>query len=458
MGKKSKSNQPSITTSRRQFLSLAATTAVGAVATGHSANLIAKSTPDEDAANRNVESAPEGRVHYKLFSPGKIRNTTLKNRMIRSAAFEGGGTIEGECKQSMIDLHSAYAAGGMAMTMTGYMSVMKYGKKDTAIGAHDDEFLASLKKLADGVHAASEGVVFLAEIGHDGSAIVGTLGTPPNLISPTGKEWPSSITPSGIGWDGKALGHTLTEKEVDRFCQDMGTAAARLEKAGFDGIEIHGAHHYLINTFISPYTNRRTDKYGGPLENRIRIVDNSVNEIRKRTGSDFIVAIKLSCDDGSSDNGHPGEINIKSFNQLAKAIERTGIDTIDISGSQKPGDPMRTNLDTLNKQSFYLPFAESLEVDVPVILGCGNRNAELLEDIIQDGNVDFFNFARPLIREPDLASRWLQGHGPSAAECQNTNLCFRALYDGSGKVVRCVVKEQQQKVGQLLQNFEGLGV
>ncbi len=442
------------TSSRRQFLSLAATTATGSFVVTQSPHLIAKSSDLDEISKRNVKSAPGGRAHYKMFSPFKIRNTPLKNRMVRSAAFEGGGELDGEVRQSMIDLHSGYAAGGIAMTMTGYMSVMDYGKKDTACGAHDDKFIPSLKRLADGVHAADKDVVFLAEIGHDGTAVEGTMGTPPNLMSPTGKEWGARITPSGIGWDGQPSGYEMSEKEVDSFCVDMGKAAARLEKAGFDGIEIHGAHHYLINTFISPFTNRRTDKYGGSLRNRIRIVENSVNQIRKQTGEDFIVGIKLNSDDGTADDGYPGEINIKTFNDLCMAIEKTGVDFIDISGNNM----MRRDLAPLSKQSHFLPSAETLTVDIPVILGCGNRNIELLEEIVHENKVDLFNFARPLIREPNLAQRWLAGEGPAGTKCTSATLCFGALYDGSGKIVRCIVEEQMKKVGQIQKKIGGLGM
>ncbi len=453
-----------VSTSRRKFLSLTAAGGVATLAGCASNQLISTSESSQSTSNlqKNLNSGQQtasgSRENYTVFSPFKIRNRTLKNRMVRSAAFEAGGTVEGSVKQAMIDIHSSYAAGGVAMTMTGYMSVMEYGKKDTAIGAHDDKFIPELRRLSDAVHAASDDVVFLAEIGHDGSSVVGTMGTPPNLISPTGKKWPGRIGPSGIDWSGKSNGHALTIAEIERFCVDMGKAAARLELAGFDGVEIHGAHHYLINTFISPFTNRRTDKYGGSLENRLRILAESVNEIRKRTGDDFIIAVKLNCDDGSSDNGTPGEITIKNFNQLAQSVEKMGVDAIDISGSQKPGDPMRPGLFEPAQQSFYLPYAQVLEVDIPVILGCGNRDVESLENIINQGDVQFFNFARPLIREPNLVGRWLAGEGPSSASCQSTNLCFRALYDGDGKSVRCIVEEQMQQTTAIWKDLTGLGV
>jgi 2,4-dienoyl-CoA reductase-like NADH-dependent reductase (Old Yellow Enzyme family) len=240
----------------------------------------------------------------------------------------------------------------------------------------------------------------------------------------------------------------MTEPEIKRFCEDMGHAARRLKEAGFDAVEIHGAHHYLINTFFSPFTNRRTDRYGGSLRNRVRIVVEMVSRMREHVGRDFPIIIKLNCDDGPTDNGTPGEIDIHTFPALVREVVRAGVDAIDVSGGERPGDPLRMEISDPKDQSFYRRYAEAIDVDVPIILGCGNRNAELLEKIINTGKVDFFCFARPLVRDPDLAKRWLEG-GSAASECINSNLCFRELYVTGGPV-RCVVLAEMQKSAELV--------
>ena len=435
--------------SRREFIELLAAGSVGATAAGFGAGAVVNQA--------QAETRTADRSRYKIFSPGRIGKLRLKNRIVRSAAFEGGGAPTGEVNEDMVRIHRAYAEGGVGLTITGYMAVMEYGKKGTHVCAYDDRFIPGLKKVADAVHAG--GAKIAAEIGHDGTSVPNRRGetvNQPSLISPTGVRWPARIGPSGINWKGEKEGHEMTEAEIKRFCEDMGQAARRLKAAGFDAIEIHGAHHYLINTFLSPFTNRRTDAYGGSLKNRVRIVAESVSQMRQRVGRDFPIIIKLNCDDGSSDNGTPGETDIHSFPALVREIVRAGVDAIDVSGGEKPGDPMRVEISDPKDQSFYRRYAEAIDVEVPIILGCGNRNVELLEKIINTGKVDFFCFARPLVRDPDLAKRWLEGRGAAASECINSNLCFRELYVTGGPV-RCVVLAEMQKAAEVVLKAKGAG-
>jgi 2,4-dienoyl-CoA reductase-like NADH-dependent reductase (Old Yellow Enzyme family) len=429
---------------RREFIELLAAGSVGATAAGLGAGSIV------DQAQAETRTADRSR--YKIFSPGRIGKLKLKNRIVRSAAYEGGGAPTGEVNDDMIRIHRAYAEGGVSLTITGYMAVMLYGKKGTHVCAYEDRFIPGLKKLADAVHKVGNDCKIAAEIGHDGTSVSGRRNGKVDrapLTSPTGATWPERICPSGINWKGEKEGHVMTEAEIERFCEDMGQAARRLKEAGFDAVEIHGAHHYLINTFLSPFTNRRTDRYGGSLKNRVRIVAEVVNQMRQRVGRDFPISIKLNCDDGPTDNGTPGETDIHSFPALVREIVRAGVDAIDVSGGERPGDPLRMEISDPKDQSFYRRYAEAIDVDVPIILGCGNRNVELLEKIINTGRVDFFCFARPMVREPDLAKRWLEGRGGAASECINTNLCFRELYVTGGPA-RCVVLAEMQKSAQIV--------
>lgn len=370
---------------------------------------------------------PNGRADFKLFSRGRIGGMTLKNRIVRSAAFENGGDGQGYVADPYIDIHTAYARGGAGLIITGYMAVMEWGQKPRHVAAYHDRFIPGLARVAQAVHAADEDVKLVAEIGHDGT-------------SPTE---PGRISPSGLNWEGKAEGHVMSAQEIEQFCVDMAEASRRLKEAGFDGVEIHGAHHYLINTFLSPFTNRRDDEYGGSLQKRVALVRNMVACMREGVGEDFPILIKLNCDDGPVDDGFPGETDLDSFPHLVAALVATGVDAIDVSGSERPGDPLRSQIDNPKDQSYYRPYAERLDEPVPVILGCGNRNVELLEYFLQLGSADFVSFARPLVREPDLPNRWLAGRGTPEADCISCNLCFRALY--SGQPVHCVQLERQRQ-------------
>jgi 2,4-dienoyl-CoA reductase-like NADH-dependent reductase (Old Yellow Enzyme family) len=445
MSKKDKTQKAT----RRQFIELVTAGSVGAAAAGSLGvgSVIGRAEAATPTADRS---------RYKVFSPGRIGKMKLKNRIVRSAAFEGCGTLTGEVTDEMIRMHRAFAEGGVALSITGYMAVMSYGQKRSHVCAYDDRFIPGLKRIADAVHGVGNGCKLAAEIGHDGTSSTGRT-DPKDVeaksLSPTGVKWPSRISPSGINWRGQNEGHMMTEAEIERFCADMGHAARRLREAGFDAVEIHGAHHYLVNTFLSPFTNRRTDRWGGSLKNRVRIVAEMVKRMRELAGRDFPIIIKLNCDDGASDNGTPGETDIHNFPALVREIVNAGVDAIDISGSEKPGDPLRMNISDPKDQSFYLRYAEALNVDAPVILGCGNRNIESLEKIITQAKVDFFCFARPMVREPDLAKRWLEGRGSPNSECINTNLCFRRLLE-TGEPVRCVVLEQMQKTASALLESE----
>ncbi len=217
----------------------------------------------------------------------------------------------------------------------------------------------------------------------------------------------------------------MTVAEIERFCTDMGEAARRLKEAGWDGCNIHGAHHYLINTFMSSFTNRRTDKYGGSMYKRIEIVRECVEKIRDQAGSDFAIIIKLNCDDGRADDNAPEETDINTFPAIAKMVEECGVDAIDISGD----NPIRSNIDAPEDQSYYKQYSARLDnLKIPVMLSGGNRAVDLLEDIFkkQEGKVDYFCFARPLLREPGLIKQWLEG-GSGKSTCTNISLCFRQM-------------------------------
>ena len=223
-------------------------------------------------------------------------------------------------------------------------------------------------------------------------------------------------------------------------------AARRLKDAGWDGCNLHGAHHYLINTFLSPFTNRRTDRYGGSMEKRVEIVREIVAKIRDRAGPDFAIIIKLNCDDGRADDGTPEAIDIDTFPAMAKLIEDAGVDAIDVSGD----NPIRSDIDNPKDQSYYKAYTERLnDIKIPVMLSGGNRDVDLLEEIFQkqEGKVDFFNFARPLIREPYLIKQWLEGGNPKS-ECTNTSLCFRAMYNSPPRPAYCVILESMQRAEQ----------
>ena len=196
------------------------------------------------------------------------------------------------------------------------------------------------------------------------------------------------------------------------------------------GVELHGAHGFLLSSFLSPYTNKRTDEYGGSLKNRVRIVAEIVDLIKTSVDPEFPVLIKTNSDDGLGDAG----TNADNFPRLARALEETGIDALEISGAK----PAREDIDAPEDQSYFAPYAENLDLHIPVISTGGNKSIDVIEEICQRGKVDFFGFARPLIAEPDLPNRWLTMSADAQCACISCNQCLGYLFKGH-HLVTCQV-------------------
>jgi 2,4-dienoyl-CoA reductase-like NADH-dependent reductase (Old Yellow Enzyme family) len=416
-------------TSRRRFLK---TGTVGAFALLSGRTLFANIIGSQTLNKKNLTT---GRDTYKVFSEGQIGSLILKNRLIRSAAFMGmspGGALS---EQGVVT-YNAYAEGGVGLIISGNMLIMKTIKD--AVGRNinpinNDSFIPQIRKMANAVHQVGNGCKVIAQINH--------VGMQENIEHP--------VSPSGI-WlslfpnPGKEF-HILSTRETEMIVKDFVDAAERVQKAGFDGVEIHCAHGYLLSSFLSPYANRRTDKYGGSIGKRVTIVREIVTGIRERTGKDFPILVKMNCNDNFE-----GGININSFPALAKEVAKTGVDAIEISGNNpfrmNPGDlgnevssdnPIKVDLDRVDDQSYFYKHVKKLNLDIPIILTGGNKSIEHIEKISHEGKVDFFGFARPLIAESDLPNRWLKGIGNEECKCISCSQCFFQLFEG--KAALCQV-------------------
>jgi 2,4-dienoyl-CoA reductase-like NADH-dependent reductase (Old Yellow Enzyme family) len=286
------------------------------------------------------------------------------------------------------------------------------------LGIYSDDHLPGLKDMVESVHNA--GGVIVCQIAHCGAFSNQQL----TGIQPMG--------PSVLEGPEGPICREMTQKDIDNVVKAFRDAAIRTKKAGFDGVQIHGAHGFLLSEFLSPFFNKRTDGYGGSIENRAKIVMDVYDSVREAVGDDYPVLVKLNADD-LLEGGVVEEDMLRVGEMLAKA----GIDAIEISSgtifSLGLGD-FDNSFSKINFDEAYIQdSAKHLKerVDVPVMMVGGIRSYEVAESLVIDGVTDYVSLCRPLIREPGLANRWMSGD-TSKAKCVSDNACFGPALEGKG--------------------------
>lgn len=354
----------------------------------------------------------------QIFEATHIGKLKLKNRLVRSATWENLADEKGHMTYPLYQLYKELAAGGVGLIVTGYAFVTKDEQPNPGMmGIYDDSFITEYRKLTDTVH--EQGGKIVMQIVYGGSQ----TGYPPEgrLI------WgPSDVADLATG----VVPTPITKEEIGELVKAFGDAAVRAKEAGFDGVQLHGAHNYLLSQFLSPYYNRRTDEYGGRIENRTRLHREVFAEVRSRVGEDFPVMIKLNCEDFIADGA-----TIDDSLALAKMLAELGIDAIEVSGGTGgSGDaiPARLKINSVEKEAYHAEYAKSIaaEVDVPIILVGGLRSPEVIEKLLQDTGIDLFALSRPLLTEPDLPYRWRNGDR-SRARCVSCNGCLQYREGGN---------------------------
>jgi 2,4-dienoyl-CoA reductase-like NADH-dependent reductase (Old Yellow Enzyme family) len=218
---------------------------------------------------------------------------------------------------------------------------------------------------------------------------------------------------------------------------EFARAAAQARDAGFDGIQIHAAHGYLLSQFLSPHYNRRTDHYGGDPANRARALLEVLEAVRREVGEDFPIIAKINADDTLADGVRPSDMV-----ETAMLLEKGGIDAVELSGGCKDGRhsaARKGRIDGPDKEVYYRDAARLYKerIKVPLILVGGIRSLETAEGLVRDGTADYVSMCRPLIREPGLVNRWKSGdRRPSG--CLSDNLCYGPIRAGEG--IRCVME------------------
>jgi 2,4-dienoyl-CoA reductase-like NADH-dependent reductase (Old Yellow Enzyme family) len=366
---------------------------------------------------------------YPLFESTTINGMTLKNRFIRSATWEGMATEDGRVTPKLITTMVALAQGGVGLIISGHTYVEKVGQASPfQLGIYDDSLIDGLQSMTDAVHAAGGRIV--AQLAHAGHfALEKAIGSAPVVVS---------------NFDGLAQTprSELSEADIRRLENTYAAAARRAQAAGFDGIQLHCAHGYLLSQFLSPWFNRRSDAYGGSPDNRVRIHTETIRAIRQALGDDFPILVKMNCED-FADGGLTVTDSIAAAGQMVAA----GVDAIELSGGLLTGgklSPSRPNINKVEKEAYFKDAARSFKqsTDVPLILVGGIRSLGVAEGLFTSETADYFSMSRPLIREPDLIKRWQSGDR-TRARCLSDNLCFRPGMTGKG--IYCVTEERSDQ-------------
>lgn len=364
----------------------------------------------------------------RLFDGTEINGMKLANRFVRSATWEGMASPEGAVTPKLIDTMTALARGGVGLIISGHTYIRQEGQAGPwQLGVYEDSLIAGLRDMAAAVHDAGGKIVMqLAHAGH--FALSKLTGRTPVVAS----------VYEGLS---RSPRKELTTQDIQDLVGAFADAAGRAKSAGFDGVQIHAAHGYLLSQFLSPIYNRRSDGYGGSIENRARIHVEVIHAVRKAVGKDYPVLIKMNCAD-FAENGLSLEDSLIAGEILADA----GLDAIELSGGLLTGgklSPSRPGIHSADKEAYFREelIAFKKNIRIPLILVGGIRSVEVAEKLVADGSADYIAMCRPLIREPDLVQRWKAGDRRRAA-CKSDNLCFGPGLEGGG--IYCVTEKREK--------------
>ncbi len=364
-----------------------------------------------------------------LFESGRIGGMTTVNRFVRSATWEGMAADNGAVTPKLVRAMTELANGGVGLIISGHAFVSPEGQAGPwQLGIHMDDLIDGLKQMTDAVHGA--GGKIIAQLAHAGHFAAKALtGQPPHVVSDF----------EGLS---KSPRHELTREDINRLVQAFSAAAGRAQNAGFDGVQIHSGHGYLLSQFLSPAYNRRSDEYGGPIENRARIHLEILAAVRKTVGRDYPVLIKINSED-CIENG----LTRKDSIAACKLLADSGLDAVELSGGTLTSgklSPSRSGIVDETREAYFQDAGRALkkEISIPVILVGGVRSMNVAENMVKTGAADFLSMSRPLIREPGLINRWKSGDRRPAL-CKSDNLCFGPALEGKG--VYCVVAEAEEK-------------
>jgi 2,4-dienoyl-CoA reductase-like NADH-dependent reductase (Old Yellow Enzyme family) len=330
---------------------------------------------------------------------------------------------DGSVTDDTVDCYSSLAHGEIGLIITGHAYVHPLGQGSARqMAIHDDRFVPGLERIAMGVHALDGRIA--VQLSHAGRQ------TRREIVSST------PVAPSGLPYGlQKTIPHELSDAEIEELVELFASAAGRVKAAGFDAIQLHGAHGYLVSQFLSTASNARTDKWGGDRAKRFRFLAELFTRVKEEVGRDFPVFVKLGMEDFIE-----GGLKLSESISIAGRLRELGIDAIETSGGfSSTMENIKKGILPGKGEAYFRHYASSLKekVEVPVILVGGLRSLREMANVVESGDADFVSLSRPFIREPDLVSK-LKAGAP-AVSCSSCNRCSLAR----GTELKCLEIEKE---------------
>jgi len=365
-----------------------------------------------------------------LFQPIEVGALKLKNRMVMAPMNDSLAAADGSVTDRMVRYYEERAKGGVGLIITGnaYVEEKKGRISAAQFGCFDDRLVPKLSFLAETIHFYNIPVII--QLVHAGRQ------ADPNIIEgPPVAPSPLSFPATGV------VPQELSIAEIEEIIEQFGRAAVRAKQAGFDGVEVHAAHGYLLSGFVSPATNKRTDKYGGNLEGRTRIVVEVIDLVRGLTGDQFVVGVRMNGMDGVE-----GGITVEESLKVAKILEATGVDYLHVSAGMGHLPHLVQQSNHL-EQGCLIPYAEAVkrEVQTPVIAVGSLTNPLMAEEVLKEEKAHLVALGRPLIADPDLPIKAEARRFDDIRTCIRCNVCISRLYES--RELACTVNPEVGREG-----------
>lgn len=350
----------------------------------------------------------------KLFESYQIGPLTFRNRFVRSATQDWLCEPDGQVSETQLELYKNLAAGGVGLIITGHSYVSApYGRAALRQnGIYDDKFVDGYKRLVETVH--QQGAKIILQLNHAGRQ------TLPDIINGHMPVAPSDC----FDEQGRQVARALTLDEIEKLKEDFEAAAIRAKRAGFDGVQVHIAHGYLLAQFLSPFTNHRNDGYGGSQEQRTVLPTEIGWRVKAAVGPHFAVYAKLNTTDGISD---PVQLSLEDAVYAAEMLAVHEVDAIETSGGTAKESRLvmaQPGILSPDKEAYFAPAAQKIKAaaKIPIQLVGGMRSVEVMESVIDRGVADMVSLSRPFVLEPDLVNKLAAGQ--KKAKCVSCNACF----------------------------------